>query len=229
MLFIFAPENLPFTVALALMFAIAALEGVTTLFGAGFSHLVESFLPDTDVDFDVDADADLDAHGGDLGGGSALSKLLGWLYFGKVPFLVLLVAFLTIFGIAGLVVQGFVINLIGVFLPAWLATIPAFAVALPAVRLAGRGLARIIPSDETSAVSVDSFIGRVATITLGVASQGHPAQAKLQDQHDQVDYVMVEPDNPCESFETGERVLLVAHPDSRFRAIRMTSDVLTDG
>ena len=239
MLFIFAPENLPFTISIVMMLAIAALEGVTSLFGAGLSHIVDSLIPDTDVDFDVDVDVDVDADfdvdGPDAdvdaietGGGSALTNVLGWLSVGKVPFLVLLVIFLTVFGMTGLALQGAVQTVTGTLLPGWLAAAPALIVTLPAVRIGGRGLAKIIPKDESSAVSRTTFVGRTATITLGTAARGAPAQAKLHDEHGQAHYIMVEPDIAGESFQAGENVLLVARKGGLFRVIRTDSAALSD-
>ncbi len=198
---------------------------------------------DVDADLDFDADGDLDAPGnidpgaqvhgggdlGEIGATSALSKLLGWLCVGKVPVLVLLVVALTTFGFAGLALQGLVSSIFGFLLPAWIAWLPAFAVALPTTRLIGTGLARLVPKDETSAVSRRSFVGRIATVTLGAARCGEPAQARVRDQYGRTHYVMVEPDGDGEVFETGSEVLLVTLVGASFRAIRNTSTAMVDG
>jgi hypothetical protein len=85
-----------------------------------------------------------------------------------------------------------------------------------------------MPKDETDAVSEQSFIGRVAVITLGNASHGSPAEAKLKDQHGQMHYVMVEPDLPNEAFSQGTAVILVRQKGAHFTAINNTSNVLID-
>src|SRR5688500_623199 len=126
----------------------------------------------------LDVGADLDA-GGDL---------LGWLGIGKVPLLMLLVVFLALFGLIGLAIQ----QLAGP-LPLWIATPAAAVAALPLTGLGARGLARIVPGDETTAVSLDSLVGRRGTITVGTARRGSPAQARVSDIHGQAHYVMVEP------------------------------------
>ncbi len=220
--FIAAGENLPFTVALGLMAAIGLLEGVAALIGLGISGVLDSMLPDVDLP-DIDADADFDLHAG-----SGLTKLLGWLHVGRVPVLVLMIIFLTSFGLCGLALQWFASNTIGFLLPALVASIPSFLAALPCVRVAGGLLAKVIPKDETSAVSEDSFVGRVATLTLGTARRSEPAQAKLRDQFGQTHYVMVEPDETEEEFEAGTQVLLVKRSGSIFQAIKNTSDALVD-
>ncbi len=147
---------------------------------------------------------------------------------GKVPVLILLVAFLTVFGLAGLVVQSIVHNITGVLLPGYLASVPAFFVAIPSIRIIGTGLSRLIPKDETTAVKSDSFVGRVATITIGTARLGIPAEAKLKDTHGQTHYVMVEPDNDEVTFPAGTQVLLVLKNGASFRAILNTSSALVD-
>lgn len=216
--FLAADGNLPFSVALLVMLLIAVLEGVATLFGAGLSSLLDSFIPGIDTDF----------HGPDLEGSGSLSRLLGWLRIGQVPALILLVVFLTAFGLIGLVMQSLLMHSIGLMLPAVIAWLPATLIAMPAVRVVGGGLAIIMPKDETDAVSEQSFIGRIAVITLGVARQSSPAEAKLKDQHGQTHYVMIEPDLADETFPQGTTVILVRQRGAHFTAIRNTSDALVD-
>ena len=50
--FLLADQNLPFTVALAVMLLIAALEGVGLVLGWQLSTTLESLLPDFNVDLD---------------------------------------------------------------------------------------------------------------------------------------------------------------------------------
>jgi len=228
--FILADQNLPFAVSLVLMLAIAMMEGVTTIFGAGLSGFIESALPefDLDIDIDVDADVDVDIDSPDIGASSALSKLLGWLHIGKVPILILFVIFLTAFGLIGLGIQSFAIKTFGGMFPGTLASIPSFVLSIFTVKIFGGLLGKVIPQDETDAVSEQSFIGRVAVITLGTAKSGKPAQAKLKDQHNQTHYVMVEPDNATDVFEQGTPVLLVSRQSASFRAILNTKDILTE-
>ncbi|MCF6235480.1 MAG: YqiJ family protein [Gammaproteobacteria bacterium] len=82
--------------------------------------------------------------------------------------------------------------------------------------------------DETDAVSEETFIGRVAKITLGKAEISSPAQAKLKDEHGQIHYIMVEPDMQNEIFETGRLVILVSRVGAIFKAIPNDKSVLFD-
>lgn len=222
--FIFAAQNTPFAVALVLMFLIALLEGVTTFLGAGLSGLLDSLLPEMDFDLDLDVDADIDSP--DFDAGSTLTKILGWLRFGQVPALVILVIFLTSFGLVGYILQAFCSELLGRLIPALPASGLAIIGALPFVRIGGGILAKIMPKDETDAVSERTFIGLIAVITLGTARPGKPAQGKLKDRHGQTHYIMIEPDEPQEEFAQGTEVLLVRQQGASFRAIRNTSAVL---
>lgn len=228
--FVTAEQNLPFSVALAVMFGIAILEGVMTVIGFGLSNAIESALPDHDFDAQADFHPTGEVHGdvhGEIGSQSAFSRLLSWFRVGKVPVLMLFVVFLTAFGLIGLAVQGFIHGVSGSMLPASIASIPAFLLALPVVRLMGSIIATIMPQDETEAVGRDALIGRVAIITLGSARQGHAAEARVQDMHGTNHYVMVEPDLD-EEFKRGDQVLLVRDDGSTFSVIKNTTSSLVD-
>lgn len=186
-----AAETWPFTVATFLMLLIAIVEGMAMLLGANLSEWLQHALPDP---WD--------------GVAGPFDKLLGWLHVGRVPVLVLLVLFLT-----GFALTGFALNIVAHrLLGAWVApliSVPlAFFATLPMVRIFGAGLARLIPQDQTYAVSFESLIGRVATMVGGTARPGYPAQAKVANEHGQTIYVMVEPDTDGITFQGGERILL---------------------
>jgi len=215
-----ADQNLPFSVSLAIMFGIALMEGVSTLLGAGLSHLIDALIPDLHVDPQL---ADMDGHGG-----SSLSRLLGWLRIGQVPALILLVVFLTAFGLAGLALQSLARASLGSFLPAGLASLPALMVAVPAVRLFGGALASVLPKDETDAVTEASLVGRIAIVTLGTAHAGYPAEARTSDTHGTTHYLMVEPDSPSDEFPAGTAVLLVSRSGALFKAIPNPNPALMD-
>ena len=207
-----APENLHFSVAIVVMFGLAAVETLAVLLGGGASHLLDSFFH-----HELHLDADGHAPG-----------VLGWLHFGRVPMLVLVIIFLTAFGVSGLLIQSMVRSLLGSALPSLIAAVPAFLLAIPTVRVLGGLFAKIIPKDETTAVSQDSLIGRIATIVSGTAARDEPAEARLKDQHGQEHYVMVEPDIDGEHFHRGTDLLLVKRNNSIYRAIRNPSAALVD-
>lgn len=188
---LFATENWPFTVASFLLLLLVVVECLAMVVGASLSQSLQQMFPDP---------------GEGIAG--PFDKLLDWLSVGRVPLLVLVVLFLAGFALTGFVFNLIVRHFFGFWAPTWLAVIAALLVTLPIVRLLGAGLARLIPQDQTYAVSFDSLVGRAATIVNGTARQGYPAQAKVANEHGQMLYVMVEPEAQGMTFQSGERVLL---------------------
>jgi membrane protein implicated in regulation of membrane protease activity len=131
----------------------------------------------------------------------------------------LLVVFLAFFGMAGLAIQQFAADLSGAPLSPWLASAAAIAAALPLTGVGARGLARIMPQDETTAVSLDTLVGRRGTITIGTARKGSPAQARVRDAYGQSHYVMVEPHDEAHPISEGETVLLVRRDGNIFTGL----------
>ena len=187
-----APENLPFAVALVLMLMIGAVEAVGL--GVGAVHL--------------DGHGDIAADGG--------ADLLGWLGLGRIPLLMLLVVLLALFGLIGVTGQALAASMLGGPVSPWIAAPAAFVAALPVTGFAARGLARILPGDETTAVGRESLIGKRATIVVGTAACGSPARASVRDVHGQTHYVMVEPSDERQTVPEGGTVLLVARDDDIF-------------
>jgi Protein of unknown function (DUF1449) len=200
-----APGNAPFLVAICVMVILGALEGVSLLIGGGISHHFDSLFA---------------SHLSDATHVQASEGFLGWLHVGRAPILVLVIIFLMGFAIGGLLLQWAMAGLIGRPLPPSVASVVAAACALPIVRSLGGLIARYIPKDESSAVSEDSFIGRIALLTAETAIAARPGQAKLTDEHGMTHYVLVEPDGPDIAFSRGDVVLIVSRASgSLFRAI----------
>ncbi|MBI1684696.1 YqiJ family protein [Caulobacter hibisci] len=200
--FLSADGNTLFLAALLLMLLIGAVEAAGL--GAGLGH------------------DGLDGHDLDH------PSLLGWLNVGRLPLLMVIVVFLFAFGTVGLVLQQLIAGVFRHPAPIWIAGPLATAVALPFTRVLGRLLARVLPGDETTAVSRETLVGRVATIVTGQAKVGSPAQARVRDAHGQAHYVMVEPDEDGEVFEQGTSVIIVRNAGARFLAIRNESDALRE-
>jgi len=170
-----APETLPFGIGLALIVAIALLEGIGMMMAMSPSNWLDDLLPDVSSD-------------------SGLDKLLGWLHLGKVPSLVLLILFLMGYTVFGYSLQMACHGLLGFYLPGWLAGLLAVPSGLATVRGLGALIARIIPKDESSAVSETTLIGRTGTVSGGTARRGLAAQARVKDALGRTHYLMVEPD-----------------------------------
>jgi len=220
--FFFESQNLPFAVSIALMLFIALLEGVGTMLGAGLSGFIDNVLPD----FDLDVDLDLDVDTPDIDGPSGVTKFLGWLRFGEVPALMILIVFLTVFGLVGLGLQSITISVTGYLLPSLVAVVPAFIFSMPVVRIFSGLLGKFMPKDETYAVSQKDFIGRIATITLGTTVRGTPTRAKLYDQYGTTHYIMIEPDEEGKEYVHGQSLLVVSQEGAIFKVIENTKEIL---
>lgn len=223
------PDMAPFSIALALMVLIALLEVIGLMFGVAPSGLMEGAIPDIDI---PDFDADMDVDGPDVSAAmetsvGPLSHLLSWLCVGKVPVLVLLVAFLTAFGLIGLAMQNTLLAMFGWALPGFVAAILTLIMSLPLMRYLGLGLAKVMPKAESEAVSSEGFIGKLCVITQGVAVRGLPAQAKLKDRYGQTHYLQVEPDEDDVRFAQGAEVLIVRQVGATFMVIESLNAALS--
>lgn len=190
------PENLPFSVAIALM----ALLALVQILGLGEM---------------IGGDAEIDAPES-LAIDAGLLSLIG---LRRLPFLMWAMLLLTAFGLIGLAGQQTLAALTGHMAPAWLAGPIAALAAIPVTGALARPLAAIMPRDETTAIDLAALVGREAEIVIGRASKDNPARARVVDHFGQTHHVMVEPDNDGQTFGAGERVLLVRRQGEQFRAI----------
>lgn len=196
MSFLLIEANWIFSTALVVVLGIGVLELIALLVGGSVTSMMDGVIGDTP----------------EAGG-------LAWLHVGRLPFLVILVLFLTAFSLLGFTLQGVVATIFGQGLPALAATPLALIGALPVTRATGSVLMRIMPRDESAAITAASFVGRTVTLTAGDASPGKAAEARFQDEYGQTHYVMVEPEVSAPCFRAGDRVLLVRELSvGRYRA-----------
>lgn len=194
--FFISDLNLPYTIALTIVFGVAMLEGLALLVGASLMSLLDDL-----VDINIDTDAEVSSGG--------LTSLLGWLCLNKLPLLVWLVLLLTSFALGGLIYNYIMVITVNLDILFWLSKPVALITALLSTHYLGEKIAKIIPKNESSATSTSEFAGRVATITLGKASIGNAAQAVLIDDYQQKHYVMVEPEQADQTFLQGSSVVLL--------------------
>jgi hypothetical protein len=215
---LFSAAFAPFTIALIVMLAIGVLEVVSLLVGFSPFGSIEDALPDVP---DPDAFDAPDASGAaDVG---AVGQVLGWLSVGRLPLLMLLVIFLTTFGLSGWIVQWVAGSASGAPISPWLAAIPALLGGAFATRHLGRLLGRIFPRDHTEVASQKELIGSYATIIRGEARQGQPAEAKTTDLRGRSHYILLEPDDPAMSYGAGDRVFIVGQDKNIYRAVTRLS------
>jgi hypothetical protein len=203
-------QNLPFTVALAVVTILCLMEGVMLFIGVGVINLLDSLFPDFDMEID----------GFGLEDQGLVSKTLSFLRAKNVPLVILLVLFLVSFGLTGLVAQAFCIKIFGFPVNGFFLSIPAFFIGLTMMKGIGEVISKIIPADETDAIEIKDFTNKVGIITLGVAKASQPAQCKIKDHTGKLHYFMVYPDNEANELKQGEKVLLVRYEDPYFYAIK---------
>ncbi len=116
---------------------------------------------------------------------------------------------------------GFADALLGEPLDRWVAAAIAAVAGLPVTGVLVRPIAAILPGDETSAVGLDSLVGRRAKIVTGRAAAGHPARAEVHDHHGQPHYVMVEPHEVGSEMLEGDEVLLVRREGEAFYGVAL--------
>lgn len=186
------PDYAPFAISFVIMFGVGVIEGIGL--GAG--------------QFGVHADLDADSGGGGV---------LDWLGVGAgLPILIWLTSLLGCFTLAGITIQQIVAAMFGASLHWALAAVGALILGAFLNGYAAGFLARIMPSYESTVISIDDLIMRRCTILEGAARRGHPARAKVIDQHKQAHYVMVEPHNDSDVIAQGETGLLVRKENGTF-------------
>lgn len=222
-----APGNAPFVVALLVMLGLAIVECVALFTGFSLNDMVDEFVvPHSGVE-SLGHATGMEATGPEAAG--LVGRFLAWLYIGKVPVLMVLIVLLTVFGVVGLVTQGVIRSVLGTAAPSLLAAPAVLIVTLPLVRACTAGLARVLPRDETSAVDPSTFVGHTARVISGIARTGLPAEARLRDSFGTDHHVLVEPEEPGQSFPTGSIVLLVRQTGGgRFSAIANPNAALVD-
>lgn len=192
--FLFLTENSPYAAALILLLVLGLLELGSTLTGLSLSGVLDDLLPDADLG------------GPDMTAGQGI---LGWLNFGRVPFLINLVFFSLGFSFSGYFLQFLFLALRGAVLPLPWSLLGALPLGLLISRFLGRLFSRIMPNVQSDAVDLKSLEGSTARITLGTARRGMPAEAKARDRFGKVHYIRVQPYDAEIAIPAGRQVLLV--------------------
>ena len=102
-----------------------------------------------------------------------------------------------------------------------------FAISLPAIRFTSRGIARIIPRDETYAVEEADFVGHVGEVSIGPLDQGLPGKVRLKDVFGNWHSVAARASPESTPLPVGASVLLVDRDARCFIAISAPADLIT--
>jgi hypothetical protein len=200
-----APDVRPFAIAAAIMVALGGIELLTTLVGFSISQLVGVAV-------------EADSH-------DALGGLFLWINAGRLPLLILLILALGVFSIEGFLLQG-IGHMVGIAVPVTIAAVAAAAGSIPVIRTTSRSLSRIIPRDETYAVSDADFVGKVAVVSIGPLDQGLPGRVRLKDVFGNWHTVPARASSDSQALAVGASVLLVDRDAKSFIAISAPDDLI---
>jgi membrane protein implicated in regulation of membrane protease activity len=225
-MFLASPEFQPFTIAALVVIGVLAVEIASTLFGVALSALMDAAFgfhgsfphgmdshtgPHIESHAAASAPHGLFAHGA----GGAFATAFDWLNAGRVPLLVLMVAALACFAVAGMVLQIVAMRP----LPIGAAVAVAVAAAVPGTRWTSRLVSRIIPRDETYALAGEDLIGRVGIVTLGPVAEGAAARAKVQDKYGNWHFPRVVPGAAGLTIPEGASILIIDKVGSQYTVI----------
>jgi Protein of unknown function (DUF1449) len=203
-----APDVRPFAVAAAIMVTLGGIELLTMIVGFSISELVGH-------DFALDSETH-----------STIGGLFLWINAGRLPLLILIILALGIFSIAGFWLQA-IAHSASATMPVSIAALLAAGLSLPVIRVASRGIARIIPRDETYVVNEADFVGHVAEVAIGPLDQGLPGRVRLKDVFGNWHSVAARASPDSEPLPVGARVLLVDRDTRSFIAISAPTDLIT--
>lgn len=152
----------------------------------------------------------------DMLDGTTVGEMFDWLNLGKAPFSIISMLLLVSFGMAGMALMA-----IMPVMPAWAATFGAAPAAVAVTKLAGDGLARFMPKEETYAVASADLIGRTGVVTLGPLDDGPPGNVRVRDQHGELHTIRARPADAGTSIEKGAEVVVVSQDKgSVFKVMR---------
>ena len=198
MMFFFDPNCMFFTSAFLLVMVMLGVELVGFMFaGMDLFAMIDSILPD----FDTDSP--------DFDDGPVFYQLLGCAKHKNVPLAIWGVVLRALFAVVGAVLQimmydhfGHTMNL---FAASVLAAIPAFATA----KVITKGLGEKVFVDSSVAVSKEDLVGCKASITVGEAEVGRPAECKVVDKYGKSHYLMGVPFEVGSTLKTGQGLVVV--------------------
>ena len=202
-----APDVRPFAISAAIMVALGGIELLTMIVGFSISELIGK-------DFALESESH-----------SAIGGLFLWINAGRLPLLILMILALGVFAIAGFLLQA-IAHSIGTAVPVTLAALAALAISLPAIRVTSRGIARIIPRDETYVVDEADFVGHVGEVSIGPLDQGLPGKVRLKDVFGNWHSVAARASPESTPLPVGASVLLVDRDAKCFIAISAPADLV---
>ncbi|WP_170109220.1 OB-fold-containig protein [Celeribacter persicus] len=240
------PEIFPFLIAAGLVLFLLFLELLllTTGLSSGAPSADLGDMPDLDVeltgmsapelaaelDVPVDlaaeieiglAEAELPDAPGEMVSTPTTGGLPDFLGLRKQPLTIWLAIFLALFAGTGLMLQSGMMAIFGQMLPRLIAVPLALIPALALTRTIAGALARLIPRDETAAISERSLGRRRGIVTVGTARRGSPAQVRITDGYGNTHYAMLEPLSDKDEIPQGAEVLVLRPRGGELRLVQL--------
>lgn len=189
------PSFAPFAISFYVLAGLLTLEILMIISGLGGSSFLDDFLPDIPET------------------PSGTFSFIGALYFfgiGNIPAMMVITIFSGFFAASGLVIQALAINTLGSGLPVSMAVILSVPIALFLTRPSSKFLGRLIHSEKGHATSRQLLIGRIATITDGIASSNSSASAKVYNDEGHPIDIYVKATEDKNVFTKGDKVLIIS-------------------
>lgn len=200
----------PFSVALAILAGLLALEVILSLVGGSMMGADSPDAPDAEIDASPDSPAE-----GVEGAGGPMSAVASALGLGRAPVLIWLAALLTGFGVGGLVIQTIAASALGAPLSPLVAALAALLPGWGAARALTGLLAHLLPGTESQSVSEAALARRTGIVTQGTAARGRPAEVRVTDRFGNTHYLRAEPMSDGDSIAQGTRVVVLRDPRTR--------------
>lgn len=127
---------------------------------------------------------------------------------GKVPWLVLLVLFTASFSIIGYSIQWVTLGLIDQLLSPLIVAPVSLASSLPFVSSGSKHLSRILPRDESNAITIESLMGKSGVVNTGPINNVEFGFARFTDDHG-VDHNICVISEGEENIDNGSKVVLL--------------------
>jgi hypothetical protein len=198
--FLFLDANKAFLVASLFLVGLVIVEVLFALIGFNVGEAAQAMgLGKPDLDKPDFGKADID---------KGTFNIFTWLNAGQVPFVIFLVAFLSLFSISGYVIQWIVEQSTGGVLHGFLAVSIALIPGIFLVRNLTRAISMMIPREETTAVFLDSLEGCVGPVTIKTSPYA-AGQARVKDPHGTIHYIRILPEGD-EEIEQGTDVVLLS-------------------
>ena len=174
--------------------------------GPDFSHELDHDF-DHDVDHDMDHDADHD-----IGvGHGVIDNVLSFLGVGRCPLSIILMVFGITWGFIGLCCNGIFSSIR--FIPAglyfWPSLFAATILGLFITRYTSLTIARVLPKQASSAVSLTSLVGKYGETSVRISVTG--GRARVRDQHGTLHNIYCRVADGEEKIPANEQIIVLQY------------------